>query len=101
MRLEQGRSQGRDQASTQEVNMTLDDKRIIILGGTSGIGLAVAQAAAAEGARVTIASSNSARISDALATLPPGAEGRTINLTGETEVEAFFAATGGFDHLVY
>jgi NAD(P)-dependent dehydrogenase (short-subunit alcohol dehydrogenase family) len=85
----------------QEVNMTLKDKRIIILGGTSGIGLAVAQAATAESARVTIASSNSARVSDALATLPPSAEGRTVNLTDEIAVKAFFAATGGFDHLVY
>jgi NAD(P)-dependent dehydrogenase (short-subunit alcohol dehydrogenase family) len=88
-----------DQASAQEVNVTLKDKQIIILGGTSGIGLAVAQAATAEGARVTIASSNSARVSDALATLPPGAEGRTSALPAKPK--AFFAATGGFDHLVY
>jgi NAD(P)-dependent dehydrogenase (short-subunit alcohol dehydrogenase family) len=81
--------------------MTLNDKRIIILGGTSGIGLTVAQAAAAEGARVTIASSNSARVSEALATLPPGAEGRTVDLTNEAAIKAFFAAAGDFDHLVY
>jgi NAD(P)-dependent dehydrogenase (short-subunit alcohol dehydrogenase family) len=81
--------------------MTLKDKQIIILGGTSGIGLAVAQAAAAEGARVRIASRNSVRVSDALATLPPGAEGLTVNLTDETAAKAFFQAAGDFDHLVY
>ena len=31
--------------------MDFENKRIVILGGTSGIGLAVAQAAAAQGAR--------------------------------------------------
>jgi NAD(P)-dependent dehydrogenase (short-subunit alcohol dehydrogenase family) len=81
--------------------MTLNDKRIIILGGTSGIGLAVAQAAAAEGARVMIASSNSPRVSGALATLPPGAESGTVDLTNEAAIKAFFAAAGDFDHLVY
>jgi NAD(P)-dependent dehydrogenase (short-subunit alcohol dehydrogenase family) len=81
--------------------MTLNDKRIIILGGTSGIGLTVAQAAAAEAARVVIASSNGARVSEALATLPPGAEGRTVDLTNEAAVKTFFAAAGDFDHLVY
>jgi NAD(P)-dependent dehydrogenase (short-subunit alcohol dehydrogenase family) len=30
-------------------NMTLDGKRIVVLGGSSGIGLATAQAAAKEG----------------------------------------------------
>jgi NAD(P)-dependent dehydrogenase (short-subunit alcohol dehydrogenase family) len=85
----------------RETNVTLKDKRIIILGGTSGIGMAVAQSAAAEGARVVIASSNSARVSEALATLPPGAEGGTIDLTNETAIQAFFAEASDFDHLIY
>lgn len=37
--------------------MTLQGRRIVVLGGSSGIGLAVAQAAAREGATVVIASS--------------------------------------------
>lgn len=81
--------------------MTLDDKRIIILGGTSGIGLAVAQVASAEGARIVLASSNMARVQEALASLPPGTEGRTLDLADALAVEAFFERTGAFDHLVY
>lgn len=81
--------------------MTLNDKRIIILGGTSGIGLAVAQAAAAEGGRIVLASSNAARVSQALETLPPGAEGRALDLTDAGAVKAFFEAVGPFDHLAY
>jgi NAD(P)-dependent dehydrogenase (short-subunit alcohol dehydrogenase family) len=81
--------------------MDLENKRIVILGGTSGIGLAVAEAAVAEGARVVVASSNPDRVAEALRALPSGAEGRALDLTDEPAVEAFFAATGAFDHLVY
>jgi NAD(P)-dependent dehydrogenase (short-subunit alcohol dehydrogenase family) len=81
--------------------MTLNDQRIVVLGGTSGIGLAVAQAAAAEGARVVVASRDLTRIEQALATLPASAEGRALDLQDAVAVEAFFAAIGAFDHLVY
>ena len=50
--------------------MTLDGKRIVVLGGSSGIGLATAQAAAREGASIVIASSRKTRVDQALATLP-------------------------------
>jgi NAD(P)-dependent dehydrogenase (short-subunit alcohol dehydrogenase family) len=81
--------------------MTLNDQRIVVLGGTSGIGLAVAQAAAAEGARIVVASRDIARIEQALATLPAEAEGRSLDLQDGAAVEAFFAEIGPFDHLVY
>lgn len=81
--------------------MTLNDKRIVILGGTSGIGLAVAQAAAAEGARLVVASSDPARVAQALAALPPGAEGRPLDLRDDAAVDDFFGEIGPFDHLVY
>jgi NAD(P)-dependent dehydrogenase (short-subunit alcohol dehydrogenase family) len=42
--------------------MTLNGQRIVVLGGSSGIGLATAQAAVREGARVVIASSRKDRI---------------------------------------
>jgi NAD(P)-dependent dehydrogenase (short-subunit alcohol dehydrogenase family) len=81
--------------------MTLHNQRIVVLGGTSGIGLAVAQAAAAEGARIVVASRDIARVEQALATLPAGAEGRSLDLHDGPAVEAFFATIGPFDHLVY
>src|SRR6202045_4810514 len=81
--------------------MTLKDKRIIVLGGTSGIGLAVAQAAATDGARVLVASSDDARVKRALTMLPAGAEGRVLDLSNATAIEAFFDAVGPLDHLVY
>lgn len=81
--------------------MNLKDKRIIILGGTSGIGFGVASAAAAEGARVVIASSRPENVSKALAGLPEGSQGSVVDLTNEEAVERFFREVGAFDHLVY
>ncbi len=81
--------------------MTLDEQRIVILGGSSGIGLAIAQAATRVGAAVVIVSSRQARIDEALAALPTNAEGRAIDLTEEAAIMALFADLGTFDHLVF
>jgi NAD(P)-dependent dehydrogenase (short-subunit alcohol dehydrogenase family) len=81
--------------------MTLNGKRIVVLGGSSGIGLAVAQSAAREGAAVVIVSSNQARVDQALATLPAGAEGHAADLGDEAAVRALFGKLGAFDHLVF
>src|SRR3954447_22246135 len=80
--------------------MTLEGKRIVVLGGSSGIGLATAQAAAREGASLVIASSRRARVEEALATLPAGAEGHALDLT-DAAVRDLFARLGAFDHLVF
>jgi NAD(P)-dependent dehydrogenase (short-subunit alcohol dehydrogenase family) len=81
--------------------MGLNGKRVVILGGSSGIGLAVAQAAAGDGAQVVVASSNSDRLDRALSSLPAGSEGRVTNLLSSREVAALFEDLGDFDHLVY
>ena len=52
----------------------------LILGGTSGIGLATAERAAAGGATVIVASSSAERIDAALERLPASAEGYTVNV---------------------
>ena len=80
--------------------MSLNGKKVVVLGGSSGIGLATAQAAAREGAAVVIASSRRSRIDQALATLP-GAVGHALDLTEAAAVEALFAGIGAFDHLVF
>jgi NAD(P)-dependent dehydrogenase (short-subunit alcohol dehydrogenase family) len=81
--------------------MTLDGKRIVVLGGSSGIGLATAQAAVLEGAAVVIASSRKARVDQALATLPAGSEGHVLDLVDESAIQTLFAQLGSFDHLVF
>jgi len=81
--------------------MTFSGKRVVVLGGSSGIGLATAQAAAMKGASVVIASSRKARVDEALATLPAGTAGHALDLTLEPAVKTFFAGLGLFDHLVF
>ncbi|MDX7951316.1 SDR family oxidoreductase [Lichenihabitans sp. Uapishka_5] len=73
----------------------------MVLGGSSGIGLAVAQAAAEKGASLVVASSNRNKVDEALATLPTGAEGHALDLTQAEAVEALFKDLGPFDHLVF
>jgi NAD(P)-dependent dehydrogenase (short-subunit alcohol dehydrogenase family) len=80
--------------------MTLSGKRIVVLGGSSGIGLATARAAAGEGASVLIVSSQQARVNEAVA-MVPGAEGHVVDLTDATSVQALFVQIGAFDHLVF
>jgi NADPH:quinone reductase-like Zn-dependent oxidoreductase len=46
--------------------LTLKGKRVLILGGTSGIGLAVAEAAKAEGSDVVVVSSKQSRVDASL-----------------------------------
>jgi NAD(P)-dependent dehydrogenase (short-subunit alcohol dehydrogenase family) len=79
----------------------LTGKRVIILGGSSGLGFATAKAAAAEGANVVIVSSNQARIDAALEELPQGSKGYAVDLSKEQSIKAFFNQAGSFDHLVY
>ena len=80
--------------------MELSKKRVVVLGGTSGIGLAVAEAALGLGAELVVASSNPDRIREVLAALP-GAEGQAVDLTDEAAVRQFFDRIGAFDHLVF
>jgi NAD(P)-dependent dehydrogenase (short-subunit alcohol dehydrogenase family) len=82
-------------------DMELDSQKIVILGGTSGIGLATAELAAAEGATVVVASSNPERVDAALANLPINAEGYALDLRREEEIRDLFERLGRFDHLAY
>ena len=81
--------------------MTLQDQRVVVLGGTSGIGLATAQLAAGQGASVIVASSNPSSVQRALAALPSSAAGQAVDLTDAAAVAAFFAGLDPFDHLVF
>src|ERR1700716_395716 len=80
---------------------SLQDKRVVVLGGSSGIGLAVAQQAAAEGARVVIVSSNAERVQKAVECISGEAQGQVVNVSDEGAIATFFARLGGFDHLVF
>jgi NAD(P)-dependent dehydrogenase (short-subunit alcohol dehydrogenase family) len=79
----------------------LRSKRVVVLGGSSGIGLAVAEQASIQGAEIVIASSNPERVQKAVEKLEGNAQGHTLDLSDESAVESFFAKLGAFDHLVF
>ena len=81
--------------------MNLKNQRVVIIGGTAGIGLAVAKLAIEEGASVLVASGTQQRVDLAVKQLGTGAEGRVLNVLQEDRVDEFFQAADEFDHLVY
>lgn len=78
----------------------MKDKTVVIVGGSSGLGLATAQAAIAAGARVVIGGSEQGRLDAALADLGNRASGQALNILSEDSVNAFFAQLQPFDHLL-
>jgi NAD(P)-dependent dehydrogenase (short-subunit alcohol dehydrogenase family) len=81
--------------------ITLSGQTVVIIGGSTGMGFAVAEGALAEGARVVIGSSSKAKVDDAVQRLCAGASGAVVNVEDEASIAAFFAGVGAFDHLVF
>jgi len=78
----------------------LQGQRVIVIGGSSGMGLATAHAAAQAGASVLVASRDAARLARAAAAIGPAATTATLDVTDEAAVADFFAGQAPFDHLV-
>jgi len=79
---------------------SLDNQRILVIGGSSGIGLAIAAATADAGASVTIASRNEEKLT-AVATKLSGAVNIAVLDAGDNELlERFFEAQMNWDHVV-
>ncbi|PQP88671.1 SDR family oxidoreductase [Paenibacillus sp. AR247] len=79
----------------------LNGKRVVCLGGTSGIGYAVAERSAREGASVVVVSSRQENVDRAITRLKHDAEGYAVDLTNEAQVRQLFNDIGQFDHLVF
>ena len=79
----------------------LEGQRVVVIGGSSGIGFAVAERAIREGAQVVVGSSSAARVEDAVKRLGSAASGSAVDVREEASVAAFFEQSGPFDHLVF
>ncbi|MDZ4369861.1 MAG: SDR family oxidoreductase [Phenylobacterium sp.] len=79
---------------------SLNGQRILIVGGGSGIGYAVAEGCLADGAVVTIASTGAERLSAAAETLGRGVSTAQLDVTNEPQVRDFFDGSERFDHIV-
>ncbi|RHZ49390.1 oxidoreductase, short chain dehydrogenase/reductase family [Aspergillus thermomutatus] len=88
---------------------SIKDSKIVIFGGTAGIGYGVADKCLSEGAIVHISSSNPSRITQAVSSLkekyPAGQiTGHTCDLSlpdVEQRLHKLFEETGSLDHIVY
>jgi NAD(P)-dependent dehydrogenase (short-subunit alcohol dehydrogenase family) len=81
--------------------VSVANQRVVLLGGTSGLGFAVAELLAAQGAQLVIASSSAARVEQAVAQLPSGTTGHAVDLRSEEAIARLFEDLDDFDHLVY
>jgi NAD(P)-dependent dehydrogenase (short-subunit alcohol dehydrogenase family) len=71
--------------------MSFADKVAIVTGGTSGIGLAVAQELASQNATVIITGRNREKLDEAVAMLGSGAEGVQAEVSNLADLDALYA----------
>jgi NAD(P)-dependent dehydrogenase (short-subunit alcohol dehydrogenase family) len=84
------------------MNSSLNNQRILIIGGSSGIGHATAQLAAERGAQVIIAGRNQDKLNTAVAALKninAAALGFTVDIADASSIARLFAEVGAIDHL--
>lgn len=82
--------------------MDISNQTIIVVGGSSGIGLGIAQATLAKGARIVIVGRSQERLERVAVELADKSRVQTVaaDVTGEDDVRHLFEAVGHFDHLV-
>ncbi|MFB0829951.1 SDR family oxidoreductase [Brevibacillus laterosporus] len=78
----------------------LKGKKVVVIGGSSGIGLETAKLALAEGADVVIASRSEEKLQKAKTKLGGKGTTYTLDITQEKQVQSFFQQIGTLDHLV-
>lgn len=97
--------------STQQKYNKLAGKHVLIIGGSSGIGYAVAEACIESSAQVTISSSSPERVKSSISSLQSSYPSTKSKISGyscdlskptlEEEIEALFSKTGQVDHIVF
>src|SRR5437879_7094451 len=80
--------------------MSLANNTVVILGGSSGIGLATAKAAQAEGARVIITGRSREKLDTARAALGAHARSVALDVADEAGTRALFAELERVDHVL-
>lgn len=80
--------------------MNLKNKKVVIIGGSQGIGLATAKIAYNQGAEVIIASRNSEKLANAKAEIGENTSTYQLDGSDEEAVKGFFDGLDSIDHLV-
>jgi NAD(P)-dependent dehydrogenase (short-subunit alcohol dehydrogenase family) len=90
--------------SRSKANLTvsniLTNTQVLVIGGSSGIGLATAVAAGEAGACVTIASRSKVKLDAALASIRGNGRAVVLDTRDQSSLERFFTAEGPWDHVV-
>ena len=73
------------------MNSELTNQSVVVIGGTSGMGLAIARLAASRGAYVTVASRSPDKVAAAASEL--GVTGQPLDTTNEASVREFFLSS--------
>lgn len=82
------------------VDFRLDGRRALVAGGSSGIGLAAAQALAEAGAQVTVAARRQEGVNAAVSALGGDADGMALDIADIEAAAAAVAERGAYDILV-
>ncbi|AOK90492.1 SDR family oxidoreductase [Paenibacillus polymyxa] len=78
----------------------MQNKKIVIIGGSSGIGLETAKQVISLGAEVVIASRSEDKLHKAKEMLGPRAAIYVLDTSDEQQVKSFFEKVGPYDHLI-
>lgn len=87
-------------AKLQTGVVMLKDKKVVIIGGTSGMGLELARLVLSLQGCPTVVGRNAERVKEALALLNHPAKGFAADIADRQALKAIFEQTGGLDHLV-
>lgn len=85
----------------RKTDQGLVGQRVLVVGGTSGVGLAVAEAALARGAAVVVASRREASAERAVLALGSRATGGVVDVQDDASIASLLESAGPIDHLVY
>jgi NAD(P)-dependent dehydrogenase (short-subunit alcohol dehydrogenase family) len=84
----------------KEQTMDLNGQRVVVMGGSSGIGEATAARFAADGAEVVVTGRDQAKLDAAAERIGGKVSAYRLDAADSAQLEAFFAASGTIDHLV-
>lgn len=80
--------------------MSLKDKQVVLIGASSGMGLATAKAAADAGAKVTLVARRQETLEQAVAEIGQGAHAIVADIEDEQAIQSLFTQVETVDHLV-